>query len=421
MFDPEEFRPGGSDNVFASEGDYAEAAQAAQLVVLAVTLGIPEADLRGPLLVEVPELAQETINLLPLPPLYLTDSWQLVDLIRDRLVGPLVGPPALWSSGAPGQEQLATLMQDSGFVQEAWNEVLRSRDPLTALAFVATHLWSPSSFLRAIAIASLTRVDSGLRFLETAALALLDGEDELRPLGEVALRNLRVEAVDSSPSQQPPPNELVMPSSPRSILMNGTFSGLASPADWFWPTSGTANHIRGATPSDLYEDETSFYRWGGSFSGPGRRAAAEQLDAWTKRRELDGLHMVFAHSHGGNVAFDYLQRGGAIELLVLLHTPIINRASSAWRAIAGNVGRVLVLSTKLDYVVWLDRAASLPTFRLPLVRSLESVLGGKAVTLSRAVNEAWLSHTHYTKEETWRRNNIAANVAYHHAETHPRS
>lgn len=80
MFDPEEFRPGGLDNVFASEGDYAEAAQAAQLVVLAVTLGIPEADLRGPLLVEVPELAQETINLSPLPPLYLTDSWQLVDL-----------------------------------------------------------------------------------------------------------------------------------------------------------------------------------------------------------------------------------------------------------------------------------------------------------------------------------------------------
>lgn len=418
MFDPEEFRPGRLDSVFASEGDYAEAAQAAQLVVLAVTLGTPETDLRTPLLVEVPELAQETMSLSPLPPVYLTDSWQLVDLARDRLVGPVVGLRLVWSTGAAGQEQLATLMQDPEFVQEAWNEVLRSRDPLTALAFVAAHLWSPSPLLRAIAIASLTRVHPGLRFLETAAFALLDVEDELRPLGEVALRNLRVEAVGSSPFQRQPAGS-IRPSSARSILMNGTFSGFASPADWFWPTSDTANHIRSATPSDLYADETSFYRWGGSFSGPGRRAAAEQLDAWAKRRQLDGLHMVFAHSHGGNVAFDYLQAGGAIELLVLLHTPIINRPSSAWRAIADNVGRVLVLSTKLDYVVWLERAASLPTFRVPLVRSLESVLGGKAVTLSRGINEAWLSHTHYTKEETWRRNNIAANVAYHHAETHP--
>lgn len=417
MFDPEEFRPGASGDAFGVDGEDAEAAQAAQLVVLAVTLGSSLGEARTALMDEAPALASEMFDLPPLPPLYLTESWQLVDLVVARMVLPRIDRQPLLGSQIELQALLGSAMQDSSLVQGAWEELRRSRDPIMALAFLAAHLWSPSPLLRAIGLAGLTRANPGMRFLEAAALDLLNGDDEVRSLGEVALKNLRLDTSRRAPLM----SESLSPFDGRplrSVLLNGTFSGLASARDWFWPTSGIANHIREDTPADLYDDVKSFYRWGGSFSASGRKAAADQLASWTTRRQFHGLHMVFAHSHGGNVAFDYLQTGGAIELLVLLHTPIIDRSRSSWSAIAANVGRVLVLSTKLDWVVWLDRAASSASQREPLIRSLETVLGDQAITISDQIGSAWLSHTHYTKEATWRRHSIANTVGYHHGETH---
>lgn len=419
MFDPETFRPSAFVDRVTVEGDDGEALLAARLVALAVALGSDSDDIRLVLMEEAPEIVEPLLSIPALPPLVVTESWQLIDLIRERLLEPHGEESQILSAGVSGQAAIAELARDPHVVDRGWRDLMDSRDPLVGLAFLALQLWSRSKLLRAVACAALTRLYPGLRFLEASALALLEGEDDLSPLGEVALRNLGV-----TPDYQSsvPLGNVLAPAAANlrlSILVNGTYTGFPSETDWFWPTGEMASHIRTATPSDLYEDEASFYRWGGAFSSAGRRAAAQQLVLWAQRRGLDGLHMVFAHSHGGNVALDYLQSGGNIDLLVLLHTPVIHRRRSAWDSIADRVGRVLVLSTKLDWVVWLDRGASLPTMRVPYVRALERVLGSKAVSLSPQVNEAWLSHTHYTKPETWRRNNIARVVGYHHSEVHP--
>gem|GEM_PF-4810686 len=419
MFDPESFRPSAFVDRVAVEGDDGEALLAARLVALAVVLGSDSDDIRVVLMEEAPAIVESLLSIRALPPLVVTESWQLVDLIRVRLLEPYGEEFQFLTPGILGQAAIAELARDPYIVGRGWRDLMDSGDPLMGLAILALQLWSPSKLLRAVACAALTRLYPGLRFLEAAALALLEGEDELSPLGEVALRNLGGIADDQSAS---PLEDVLAPTaatSRRSILVNGTYAGFPSETDWFWPTGEMASHIRTATPSDLYEDEASFYRWGGSFSRFGRRAAAKQLALWERSRGLNGLHMVFAHSHGGNVALDYLQSGGKIDLLVLLHTPVIHRRRSDWESIADRVGRVLVLSTKLDWVVWLDRGASLPTMRVPYVRALERVLGSKAVSLSAHVNEAWLSHTHYTKPETWRRNNLARIVRYHHGEVHP--
>lgn len=416
VFDPEEFRPRSfAESLWLDTNDSQTEGQiAAMLVPLSVRIGPSSGTMSEMLALEVPELDLFSLRFDRLPPLYITEIWQLFDLVHSRF-----DFDGTFSSWLERQTEFAQRMTDPEFVAGLWRRAAASEDPLDALAFLAAHLWSANLLHRAVAIAGLSYVDSGMQFLRALSIEFAESDDdEVRALGETAFRNLsehpRAALSIPTPRGASLVDSALAIADQRSILVNGTFSGYASRKDWFWPTSDLGNHIRADVTPDLYADTASFYRWGGDYSDEGRDAAAAQLAQWMAKRKFASLHTVYAHSHGGNVMLDYVAAGGEIELLVLLHSPIINRDADEWRRIASNVARVVVLSTKLDCVVWLDRMSRSDEFRQPL----EAVLGQKAVTLSGAVNQAWLSHTHFTKVRTWRRRNIAENITYHHNEVH---
>jgi hypothetical protein len=414
MFDADEIEPNDSPEIFERDDDDAAVQQAAMLVLYAVALVGGKSD----------ELAAEIVGWTsldelpePLPPTIIDDAWELIDLATETFAAEL-DELERFRGPVRAQAAIATALLDRGTTYRVWQRLRDSRDPYDSLGWIAAHLWSRHALLRAAAAASLAVVSPAAQFLVPLLLRHAESLDDVeRSLGEVGLRSLSTETALASASAS------VIGHDPgtqdeTSILLNGTFTGLCRPSHWFWPTGEMADLIRSDVVPDLYHDEHSFFWWGGAYSTPARDAAALQLDEWAQRRSMSNLHVVVAHSHGGNVALDYLDYGGTIELLVLLHTPIIDREPTAWQGIASRVERVLILNTRFDWVVWLDRARAWSDQRHSVFDHLESRIGHKAITLSGSITRGWWAHEHFTKADVWRRHNIAKLVSAQHRELH---
>lgn len=418
MISYEEFEPQPLNSRLDAEGRHATPNIIARIVSLTVLLSSENGPLREQLASEAGKLDPYSLQIAPSTPLHDLNAWILIRLIQDTFEVPSTTESRQRGWWLDEQVAVATAMQRPDFVSSAWNRVLESRDALSAIAFISAHLWSPDENLRAVATAALSKVQPTATFLEATANVFAQSDDpDLSTLGQVARRNLGLDPIvrPNSPTRHITQNGLLRPPS---VLIGGTHSGDAGPESWFWPTNPTAKQIQSSVASDLYTSTSSLFAWGGAYSKSGRVAAASQLGKWVAKRQFDGLHRVFAHSHGGNIALDYLANGGRAELLVLLHTPVHARQGIDWETIRNNVGMVLVLSSTLDLIVWLDRAATVPRSHSSLLRPLESVLGDKASTYAPSGGRPWFSHAHYTAAKSWKSPELTRFVNYHHGEVH---
>jgi pimeloyl-ACP methyl ester carboxylesterase len=170
-------------------------------------------------------------------------------------------------------------------------------------------------------------------------------------------------------------------------------------------------HIRDHASPNLYDDPGYFF-WSGVYSDDDREQAAQDLITWRSvvSPSNDELDIVFAHSHGGNVALSAAAAGQRMRMLVLMHTPAIARGDDEWARIRRSVKSVIVMRTRADLVVAADSLRSgegrqkfdvrkLPHF--PVVRSWKHP-------------DAWFSHSFYVSRENWERFDLANIVATRH-------
>jgi hypothetical protein len=99
-----------------------------------------------------------------------------------------------------------------------------------------------------------------------------------------------------------------------SIMVHGTrgFRG-----DWWRPPGEFHGYIRQGLRPDLYSDGKRF-TWTGNLSAKDRKMAGAYLVEW----EPKGLHAVFAHSYGGEVAARAIVAALPVQELVLLSSVV---------------------------------------------------------------------------------------------------
>lgn len=407
-FDPEEFRPVGRYEVFArdpAQDDAVAWEQAAQLVMLGVALSGDD-ELLEVLRVEGQELGVPD-DLSGPSPLYFDSFSSLAGFVSLS-----TEPPYRYDDYAylrrAGQGPLREAMRHADFVRDVWTGLLERGDPERAVAFIAMHLWSPVALLQACAAMVLTRVQPEVQFMRPMLSRRLASTDpQVSAMANQGLVNLRTQREltgEDWGEHAPAPQQTGVE---RSIAVHGTFAGFPGPHDWFHPDSDWSTHVRREVPCDLWsKTQPRPFGWEGRFWGKSRRKAVQELHAWTKRGGVEPIRVAFAHSHGGNVALDYLSDGGGIDLLVLMHTPVIARRRQTWDRIAANVGRVLVLRTKLDLVVWADRLASPAVLRLPQITALDHRIENSTIP-AMGLSHGWFSHGFFTDVKTWRAHGVA--------------
>ena len=107
----------------------------------------------------------------------------------------------------------------------------------------------------------------------------------------------------------------------------------------FWPLSG---YLRERYPEAQYW----LFRWTGKNSVRARRTATSELLRHMRRvhrEQPNALHIVIAHSHGGNIAYRSAAARGAPHVsVVTLSTPFISAARRSDKASAGFVSCAVV-------------------------------------------------------------------------------
>lgn len=128
-------------------------------------------------------------------------------------------------------------------------------------------------------------------------------------------------------------------------MTHGTW---ASDQTWYQPRGDFYRAMARNKPRlDLHD--TSF-RWSGSYTDAGRRAAAVALDKWIGDEGL-ARPDFFAHSHGGTVAHLATRRGVEFDRLILLAWPV----HTQWMPDFSKVNRVIDIRVRFDLVITLDR------------------------------------------------------------------
>jgi hypothetical protein len=193
-----------------------------------------------------------------------------------------------------------------------------------------------------------------------------------------------------------------------SIVVHGTFARIV-PNAWYKPQADLPVRIRKECSPDLY-DKANYFRWTGKYSARQRRRGAQRLIAWCRSRGITKLETVYAHSHGGNVVLNAIQKGLRVNLLVLLHMPVLPRTPKNWKLIEERVGWVLDLRTPHDWVVRLD---SLRNFS-------QNGFGDRLLCVSEPagaiVDGSAFSHSHFVKDQTWELYDLPNDVAYERGE-----
>jgi hypothetical protein len=128
-------------------------------------------------------------------------------------------------------------------------------------------------------------------------------------------------------------------------MTHGTW---ASEQMWYQPGGDFYDEMSRRKPA-LHVHDSSF-KWSGSYTDAGRRAAAVALDKWIGD---EGLMQpdLFAHSHGGTVANLATRRGVVFDRLFLLAWPV----HSQWLPDFSRVSRIIDIRVKFDLVITLDR------------------------------------------------------------------
>ena len=192
---------------------------------------------------------------------------------------------------------------------------------------------------------------------------------------------------------------------PISIAVHGTWSRLVEDR-WYAPEGKLNRHIREESRvKELYAEE-DYFRWSGAYHLAEREAASAELIAWQRARTRP-IRVAFAHSHGGNVVMGAASEGLQVQLLVLMHTPVLARSEEAWSQVRQNVGRTLVMRTRADLVVLADGLRNGST-----ARPNQALLPFRELVAHWANRSAWFSHSFFTQTSVWHRYRVAREVDY---------
>ena len=298
--------------------------------------------------------------------------------------------------GGPGSEGTASVL---------WQEVDRARstDALVALLNLRQRSEGVEGAAAAVALLGLSRGELALSAerLRNAT----ESPDELE-------RGIALAGLGAGSEPPPAPEQELGAPGPVpgpeaesvSTTVHGTWGLIADDESWYRPGSPMHDFLRDQVTPDLYDSRPDYFMWNGGYADVDRAQGASDLPTWTRRVSPsdDRLDTVYAHSHGGNVALSAAAAGQRIRLLVLLHTPAIERPDEEWAAIRANVGGVVAMRTRLDLVVMADGARHW-TSRL---RFDPQKLPHFPVTQHWRRREGYFSHAYFVKRENWERYNL---------------
>lgn len=174
---------------------------------------------------------------------------------------------------------------------------------------------------------------------------------------------------------------------PISTMVHGTW---AWEKLWWRPQGDFHQYVRGSVRPDLFSGGARF-SWSGALSGSQRRLACRDLAEWAAEIAPAGLHTIFGHSYGGEVAACAVpQMRAPVQQLVLLSTPV-----------TGALKRAIVES-------------GTPTVDIRLPADPVLILAGtwrqrlKLPPVKKVVLRWSLNHSVTHDPDTWKRQNIAA-------------
>jgi hypothetical protein len=293
--------------------------------------------------------------------------------------------------------------------ERLWRNIRAFGSSQSAFSYLYHSLDDPSESVRVAAACALENLHPkpNARVDQVLAEGLRSGNLLVREMAKVA----HGATPDSSEDLFPDVNEEVVglakdnaEDRTHSLLVHGTWSRLsASEERWYVPGAELPLHILKEASPDLYLDR-DYFRWSSGYSDGARTTGAAKLLRWCQKHAIETLDTVYAHSHGGNVVLEAMSMGLKVNLLVLLHVPILKRGANEWSAIQENVGWVLDLRTPLDWVVIVDglRTGSTNAFRGEL---------NCVDTPSLPINQkTMISHTRYTKHGVWKSLDLASDV-----------
>jgi hypothetical protein len=177
------------------------------------------------------------------------------------------------------------------------------------------------------------------------------------------------------------------------------------------PGSAFYNYLSNSIAGDLFPCFGHHFRWEGRYDARSQRNGADQLRAWANEYAQSGqMNIVFAHSHGGNVALNAAASGLHIRRLVLLSTPAQRRSTEEWTEINRNADRVISYRTHLDRVILADQLAS----RLPWGKQRRAPSDGLDFPANCGIIRpnpiGWLKHSKWLREDVWKSRGIADSV-----------
>ena len=288
---------------------------------------------------EIEELEREVadepnFDLPDLRPLERSQRIPVADAIR-----PLsMSQTELRTESAPAvQEQMARTVDD----------LYRSPSFKDAAALFEAGMQSPHPLVRVAAAAGAretTRLRPQIRLiLEEGAV---DEDPLVSRLALEALRQIDPKDPKVQGAVKPqPPSRKRSRKSKTAALTHGTW---ASEQLWYQPRGDFYQALKRKKPA-LHVHDKSF-KWTGSYTDAGRRAAALALKQWIGDQGLDTPDF-FAHSHGGTVANLATKQGVEFKNLVLLAWPV----HTQWLPDFSKVDRIIDIRVKLDLVITLDR------------------------------------------------------------------
>lgn len=316
---------------------------------------------------------------------------------------------------------------DASLAREMWSTTRAQSDPAAAIDLLGLSLEDPSPFARLSAILgllSLAPADGSLSRLDSYLLARLFDEQYRAPSATGALARDLFDVLNGPPGGDVPRIGAVPPapmgSGPLSIGVHGTFSryGTSRVA----PSHKFYEYLGEEFSPDLFPDDARFFRWSGRYSRHDRAKGARDLPLWLRSvGKVGALDTVYAHSHGGNVALSAAADGVQIKFLVLLSVPPIERSLAEWAAIRQNVGYVISLRSKLDWVILSDLVASRARGARNLL-SAERSVGldfPPQADIHTVAPFGWFSHSSWLDKRVWQSTTIEAEVRNKYLLTHP--
>lgn len=110
-----------------------------------------------------------------------------------------------------------------------------------------------------------------------------------------------------------------------STMIHGTW---AWKGDWWRPQGDFHQYVHNELRSNLYS-RGARYSWSGAYRDKHREVAAGDFHDWASDVAPDGIHTLFAHSYGGEVAARAVNAGTRVSELVMLSAPVTPHVCAA--------------------------------------------------------------------------------------------